>query len=196
VLALALLAMLAAPAVSRPPDSALLRRIVAETALAQVKSPDARWNPEQRDCAGLVRFAYAQAFRQLHPERVETGLWKDGQGRQSSFADAETLLAESFVAIGRDDAARAHLESGDLVAFRQGTADEPVYHLMLVIASDDPAHGDVLVVYHPGAKGASVRSGRLDDLAREAPKEWRPEAGNAGFLGFYRFKEWERETGP
>jgi len=183
-----------APAAARSAtEPAILRQLVAETALAQVAKPDPAWEPSQRDCAGLVRFAYASAFRRLAPERVAAGLWRDGRGRATPFADAETLLVGgSFVALGRDEAARRELESGDLVAYRQGGADDPVYHLMIVVATEDPAHAGPLVVYHPGSPGAAVRAGRLDDLAREAPEEWRPSPDNPSFLGFYRFKEWLR----
>jgi uncharacterized protein len=139
-----------------------------------------------------VRFSYRAAFAALAPSRVEKGLWRDAAGKNASFADAETLLAESFASIGRDESARASLESGDLVAFRQGTEDEPVYHLMLVVAPADRAHAPPFVVYHPGSKGASVRMGRLDALAREAPLEWQPVPENRAFLGFYRLKEWIR----
>ena len=93
--------------------------------------------------------------------------------------------------MGRGEAARASLRSGDLVAF--GRADEdgaPVHHLMLVVRPDDPAHGRTRVVYHPGEPGAAVRAGALDDLLRDAPNAWRPVPENPFFLGFYRLKEW------
>ena len=189
-----MIALLAAAALAAAsPDSSLARQNVAETALAQVTKPDPAWEPSQRDCAGLVRFAYASAFRRLAPARVAAGLWLDARGRATAFADAETLLGGgSFVPLGRDEAARRALASGDLVAYRQGGADDPVYHLMIVVAPEDPAHTGPLVVYHPGSPGLGVRAGRLDDLAREAPEEWRPSSDNPSFLGFYRFKEWTR----
>ena len=42
-----------------------LRAIVAETALQQAKAPTPDWHPQQRDCAGLVRYAYRRAYRTL-----------------------------------------------------------------------------------------------------------------------------------
>jgi uncharacterized protein YfaT (DUF1175 family) len=186
-----LLALALAAGAAVAPSEALLRRVVADTALAQVDRIDPAWEERQRDCAGLVRFAYRTAFRRLDPARAAAGPFRDAAGRPAQFADAATLLRGSFVLLGRDDAARARLRSGDLVAFaRPDEAEGPVHHLMLVVRPDDPAHGRALVVYHPGEKGAAVRVGALDALAREAPAGWRPVPENPLFLGFYRLKEW------
>ncbi len=178
--------------VTGPPGAPepLLRRLVAETAVAQVHRMDPAWEERQRDCAGLVRFAYRRAFAQLEPARVAAGLFRDGEGRPAQFADAATLLRGSFAPLGRDEAARRGIRSGDLAAFARDEDGIPVYHLMLLVVPDDPAHGPALVVYHPGEKGAAVRLGRLDDLARDAPAGWRPVPENPLFLGFSRFKEW------
>jgi uncharacterized protein YfaT (DUF1175 family) len=164
--------------------------MVAETAAAQVASIDPAWEEAQRDCAGLVRFAYRSAFRRLSPARVEAGLFRDAAGLPAPFADAATLLRQSFALVGRDGSARARLRAGDLVAFAREEEGAPVLHLMLVVRADDPAHGRLRVVYHPGERGAAVRAGPLDDLAREAPGGWRPIPENPLFLGFYRWKEW------
>lgn len=188
-----LLALLlaAGAGVAPPPNELLVRRVVAETAVAQLEAIDPAWDERQRDCAGLVRFAYRTAFKRLAPARAAGGPFRDAAGRSTHFADAATLLRETFVRIGRDEAARASLRSGDLVAFaREDEGGAPVYHLMLVVRADDPAHGKVLVVYHPGEKGAAVRAGALDDLAHDAPAGWRPVPENPLFLGFYRLKEW------
>jgi uncharacterized protein YfaT (DUF1175 family) len=186
-----LLTLLAAP----PPPEArhpLLRRELAHVALAQVRQEDPSWHPEQRDCAGLVRFAYRAAYRRFRPERLASPLWRDDKGAPSDFADAETLLTHSFVLLGRDEATRESLRTGDLVAFRQERDAGPVFHLMLVVRPEDKAHAPTRVVYHPGEKGAAVRTGVLESLASEAPIEWRPVPRNTAFLGFFRFKEWMR----
>ncbi len=183
--------LLAASGAGAPPPELLVRRMVAEVALAQLTAIDPAWEESQRDCAGLVRFAYRTAFKRLDPARAAKGPFRDAAGRSTHFADAATLLRESFVRIGRGEAARASLASGDLVAFgREDGSGAPVYHLMIVVRAEDPAHGKVLVVYHPGEKGAAVRSGSLDALDREAPAGWRPVPENPLFLGFYRLKEW------
>ncbi|MCY1046543.1 DUF1175 family protein [Corallococcus sp. bb12-1] len=168
----------------------LLRREVAQVALAQVRAPDAAWQPAQRDCAGLIRYAYRTAYRRVASERLSTPLWKNTRGDPSDFADAETLLVRNFTALGRDTATREALRTGDVVAFRQEHDAGPVFHLMLVVRPEDRAHAPARVVYHPGEAGASVRTGVLESLATEAPLEWRPVPANAAFLGFFRFKEW------
>ena len=185
--AAATLLLASAPGAAAEP---LVRRLVAETAVAQVRSMDPAWEERQRDCAGLVRYAYRRAFSRLAPARVAAGLFRDAEGRPAQFADAATLLRGSFALLGRGEAARRAARSGDLAAFAREEDGLPVYHLMLLVVPDDPAHAPALVVYHPGEKGAAVRMGRLDDLARDAPAGWRPVAENPLFLGFYRFKEW------
>jgi uncharacterized protein YfaT (DUF1175 family) len=189
-LALALATPDAVPASA--PSEALLRRLVAETAVAQARAIDPAWEERQRDCAGLVRFAYRTAYRQLAPARVAEGLFRGPDGRPAHFADAASLVRWSFAPLGRDERARAALRSGDLAAFARDDDGGPglVMHLMLVVAPDDPAHAQTLVVYHPGEPGAAVRVGRLDELIRDAPGGWRPVPENPLFLGFYRFKEW------
>ncbi len=183
--------LLAAGAAAAPPSEAILRRMVAETAVAQLERMDPAWPEAQRDCAGLVRFAYRTAFRRLDPSRAASGPFLDASGKEAHFADAATLLAGTFALLGRDAEARGRLRSGDLLAFAREEEDgAPAYHLMLVVRPDDRAQGRTLVVYHPGEKGAAVRHGRLDDLLRDAPRGWRPVPENPLFLGFYRLEEW------
>ncbi|WP_163784206.1 DUF1175 family protein [Myxococcus vastator] len=181
-----------APAASSTPEArdVLLRRLVARVALAQVRRQDAAWHPDQRDCAGLIRFAFRSAYKQVAPDRLSSPLWRDGRGRPSDFADAEVLLQHSFQRLGRDDATREALRTGDVLAFRQEQDAGPIFHLMLVVRPEDRAHAPARVVYHPGEQGAAVRTGVLHHLVTEAPLEWRPVPQNASFLGFFRFKEW------
>ncbi|MBE2253981.1 MAG: DUF1175 family protein [Myxococcus sp.] len=181
-LALALLAAGPGPSIE------LLRQVTAETALAQVRELDGRWQPEQRDCAGLVRFSLRQAYKRIAPRRLEAPLFASRTG-PTDFADAETLLSYSFKPLGRDERA-ASVKSGDVLAFRQERDSGDVFHLMLVVAPADRAHAELHVVYHPGEKDAPVRVGRLSELMRDAPGAWRPVPQNPSFLGFFRFKEW------
>lgn len=175
---------------AREARDVLLRREVGQVALAQLAKFDPLWHPDQRDCAGLIRFAYRSAYKRFYPERLAQPLWMDVHGRPSEFADAETLLTRSFVPLGRDEATREALRTGDLVAFRQEHDSGPVFHLMMVVRPEDKAHAPARVVYHPGEKGAAMRTGVLHRLATEAPIEWRPVPQNTAFLGFFRFKEW------
>lgn len=189
---LSLLLLLSLQAPPGDTDDAPLRREVARVALAQVRQMDAAWQPAQRDCAGLVRFAFRSAYRRWRPGRLATPLWRDARGHPSDFADAETLLVHGFAPLGRDETTRESLRSGDVVAFRLERDAGPVFHLMLVVRPEDKAHAPARVVYHPGEPGAAVRTGVLQSLVTEAPLEWRPVPQNTAFLGFFRFKEWTR----
>ncbi|WP_228557121.1 DUF1175 family protein [Myxococcus sp. AB025B] len=168
----------------------LLRRQVAQVALAQVRKQDPAWHPDQRDCAGLIRFAVRTAYKRIAPARLETPLWTDARGTPTDFADAETLVRRNMVLLGRDDATRESLRTGDVLAFLHEHDSGPVFHLMLVVRPEDRAHAPARVVYHPGEKGAQVRTGLLHNLADEAPREWRPVPSNNAFVGYFRLKEW------
>jgi len=181
-----LAALFIAAAVGSEAREDFLRRRVAEVALQQIEKPDPRWIESQRDCAGLVRFAFRSAFQLLDPGRLALPLWEDDAGRPADFADARALVGRSFKNLGRD---LPRLRSGDLLAFRQGDDD---FHLMIAVVPPDGALSGALVVYHPGSPGAQVRAGTLRALSTEAPREWRPVAENPAFLGFLRFKEWAR----
>ncbi|HET6346442.1 MAG TPA: DUF1175 family protein, partial [Myxococcota bacterium] len=144
--------LLAVAAQPQVPAEGLARQIIAEVALQQLRRPSPAWQPAQRDCAGLVRFVYHEAAARLAPSRLEAGLWRDGRGGTTPFADAATLLAHSFVSLGRDAVARAQIDTGDLLAFRQpdGPDGDPVYHLMLTVVPQGAAPDGAWVVYHPG----------------------------------------------
>ena len=174
-------------------SDSLLRQVIAETAAAQVRRIDPSWSEGQRDCAGLVRFAYRTAYARLRPQGRARPLFQDERGRAADFADAETLVTRNFVPLGRDDDARRALRSGDVLAFRSERGDgEVVWHLMLAVV---PAPGtEARVVYHPGEPGARVRTGSLAALTREAPLEWRPTVDNPSFLGFFRFRDFAPST--
>jgi len=192
VIAPLLFALLAgAPApVEAAPGAELLRQVAAEVALAQVRAPDPAWEPRQRDCAGLIRFAWREAYRRLEPARLQRPLFTDEAGAPSDFADARTLVVGNLKLLGRGDEARARLQSGDVLAFRQERPEGEVWHLMMVVVPRGGAVAEARVVYHPGEQDQRVRLGRLDALAREAPLEWQPSPTNQAFLGFFRFKEW------
>ncbi|OGQ26374.1 MAG: hypothetical protein A2138_19720 [Deltaproteobacteria bacterium RBG_16_71_12] len=173
------------------PQDGVVRQLIAEAATAQVKAIDPTWQEAQRDCAGLVRFAYRSAFARLRADGKAPPLFTDHHGRKVDFADAETLVTRSFTPLGRGDEARRALRSGDLLAFSGERADgEVVWHLMLAVV---PAPGtEARVVYHPGEAGARVRTGTLAALEHDAPFEWRPTPENPSFLGFFRFRDFAR----
>jgi uncharacterized protein len=174
------------------PVEALVRDMVVRTALTQLDGMDQSWQPAQRDCAGLVRHAYREAFRALWPEKLSAGPWRDRRGAATAFADAETLVAYNFAFVGRDEAAVAEVKSGDLIVFRQEPSPDepPVFHLLIAVRPFDRAHHDVQVVYHPGTPDAAVRVASLSSMLTQAPKEWQPAPENRAFLGIFRLREW------
>lgn len=155
----------------------VLGRIAAEVAAAQAQRIDSRWEPAQRDCAGLVRFSIREAYRRHHLSRLDQPLFADDHGAPSDFADASALLRHSLRPV-------ADTRSGDVLAFAQPSGE---LHLMILLA---PIAGARFVVYHTGDKPGMVRLGELDDLERHAPPAWRPSPNNPHYLGTFRFKEW------
>jgi uncharacterized protein YfaT (DUF1175 family)/uncharacterized protein YfaP (DUF2135 family) len=151
-----------------------VRSNIALVALSQARQASVRWQREQRDCAGLVRFAYKEAVSPRTEEQVReifyrsapfpalryptklllpmyptlwhTGYSSEGAPRFDFFADAETLLGYNFRLKARDvkDA-----EVGDILAFRKDLGGEAPYHLM-IFGGPDSRRG--VVVYHTGSE--------------------------------------------
>ncbi len=196
-----------------PSDEKALRSSVTRLALFQAKKPSPRWEEAQRDCAGLVRFAYREAIRVRSaddgrmlgipnalylPEVSESsrkifadlsriwqvGFEKDGKPRFGAFADAETLIGFNFRKKSRD---LSQARSGDLLVFQKNLESDDPYHLMIFV-EDRP---EALVVYHNGAAqaDAQVRVVRIRDLMASPDPVWLPIANNPHFLGVY---EWNR----
>lgn len=190
---IALLVLSSTLAASSPTEDAL-RHDIGLVALAQVKKIDARWNAQQQDCAGLIRFSYRLAFSSLQPARVKEGLWLDAHGDRSAFADADTLLRHSFARLGRSSVVMDALKTGDVLAFRQAQSGVDAfaapYHLMMVVRPEGADRHQLVVVYHTGDAHHGVRAGSLREYLKTAPAEWLPDENNPSFLGFYRFKEW------
>jgi uncharacterized protein len=196
-----------------PSDEQAVRDGVTRLALLQARKISPGWEERQRDCSGLVRFAYREILeartqhqqKQLgvpsglhlpvvslftrrvltqYPSIWQVGLEDNGAPRYGPFADAETLLSFNFRRKARTlDAAR----NGDLLVFQKSQEDDQPYHLMIFVEK----HPESLVVYHNGAVGdeAQVRVVRVSDLMESPDAVWIPQAGNPHFLGVY---EWNR----
>jgi hypothetical protein len=197
----------------KPSDEEAMRKSVTRLALLQARRLSPRWEERQRDCSGLVRFAYREALearsvaqqeklgipealhlpsvseysRRLFPQypRIwQVGYDADGTARFGSFADAETLIGFNFRKKSRD---MGSARDGDLLVFQKAMEDDQPYHLMIFVEN----RPEDLVVYHNGAPGpdARVRVTRLGDLMRSPDPVWIPAIDNAHFLGVY---EWKR----
>ncbi|MDR2450327.1 MAG: DUF1175 family protein [Candidatus Accumulibacter sp.] len=174
-----------------------LRAWIARIAEAQLRrGPSPKWT--HRDCAGLVRFAVAEALAthdarwrkamgmhgrlppDLAPEAARLALrhrWRRPDGSDGAFVSALGLIQENSVPVGRD-AQRA--EPADLFFFDQGDAQ----HLMLWTGRR--------VVYHTGASPTpeddGLRAATLPALLRWNDTRWRPEAANPNFAGVFSLR--------
>lgn len=157
--------------------------------------PTPRW--QQRDCAGLVRFASAEALRQhdatwlkangflgkkIPPELNLTveqraalrHAWLRADGSQGAFVSALELVQNNTQPIGRD---MAHAEVADLLLFDQGQEQ----HLMIWMGR--------YVAYHTGKVAPNdngLRAYPLAKLMSWKDNRWQPQAGNPNFIGIFR----------
>jgi uncharacterized protein YfaT (DUF1175 family) len=175
----------------------------------QLEAPSPAWEPAQRDCAGLLRFAFREALAahtEAWRERVAFASgppcrdpspgfarpWRAGfptpEGPQP-FARGLFLRQLSCRALGRDlQAARP----GDLIFFARGGARAQPDHAMAFVRPD--ADGTPMLLYHTGPEGSGafqkpgeVRRVRLDDLLHHPEPDFRPLPENPAFLGLYRW---------
>jgi len=174
-------------------QSRALRAWIVRIAREQVRRPTPKWT--HRDCAGLVRFAVAEALAEhdarwrramglagrlppdLVPEQTRLALrhrWKRPDGSEGAYVNAIGLVQENSVPRGRDV---QQARPADLLFFDQGVDQ----HLMLWTGEG--------VVYHNGAEPRpgddGLRAVRISALMRWPDTRWRPEPGNPNFAGVY-----------
>jgi uncharacterized protein YfaT (DUF1175 family) len=162
------------------------REALARLALTQAGHPSGRWDPAQRDCAGFVRFLYANAVT------GRAKMWKSRTGALTEYLRAEELLGYNFERVAGGLEA---IKAGDLLAFHKpGKAPEDAWHLMVALTPPPGARQEVLLVYHNGATGkeGEVKQVWLGTLQFEREwAAWRPDAANPLFLGVFRWRGWE-----
>lgn len=175
-------------------QSRVFRAWVVRIAEEQIRrGPTPRWT--HRDCAGLVRFAVAEALAEhdlrwrrvmgidgrLPPEAVPDGLraelrhrWRRPDGSSGAYVNAIGLVQENSRAVGRD---LRLARPADLLFFDQG--DEQ--HLMLWTGRR--------IVYHNGAAPRpgddGLRAVSQRELLQWADTRWRPDAANPNFAGVF-----------
>ena len=193
----------------QPNDEVALRESLTRLALLQSRKLSPLWDPQQRDCAGLVRFSYREGLRARSAEQLDKlgvprklslpavsllgrhifpqypRIWQAGidPAEFNDFADAETLVGYNFVRTGlRPD----QVEAGDLLVYRKDVSSDEPWHLMLAA----PNGQQPLFVYHNGASGseAAVRVVSLGDLEHSPDPTWLPLSNNPNFLGVYQWK--------
>lgn len=176
----------------------------------QLEAPSPAWEPAQRDCAGLLRFAFREALAThttawrdrvaftsgppgQDPSPVFGREWRSGfptpEGSQP-FAKGAYLRRLSCVPMGRElQLAR----SGDLIFFARGGAHAQPDHVMAFVRPD--VDGAPMLLYHTGPEGSGaarqpgeIRRVRLDDLLHHPDPDFRPLPENPAFLGLYRWR--------
>lgn len=179
-------------------------------ALAQTPIAEAAFDPSQRDCAGLVRYAYREAlkrhdaaFAARHP-----GLPRLPDVRAFQYPDVPFLgtrlfrirpgvfdptevkrdFAESAEAVRLAESSARRIDGlprrGDLLLFRRPSGE----HHLMIVASDER---DPLLVYHTGPHEGGpgeTRRVRLDALLSHPDPAWRPTLANESYLGAWRFR--------
>lgn len=176
----------------------------------QLEGPSPAWEPAQRDCAGLVRFAFREALaphtQAWHDRTGFTGgsaggdpspafgrAWRAGfptpEGVQP-FAKGAFLRRFACVPLGRD---LTLARPGDLIFFARGGARPEPDHVMAFVRPD--VDGAPVLLYDTGPEGTGtsrqpgeVRRVRLEDLLHHPDPEFRPLAENPAFLGLYRWQ--------
>ncbi|MDR0717068.1 MAG: DUF1175 family protein [Azoarcus sp.] len=175
-------------------QSRAIRAWILRIAHEQIRrGPTPRWT--HRDCAGLVRFAVAEAFAEhdarwrramdiggrLPPDAVpeETRKmlrhrWRLPGGGEGAYVNAIGIVQENSVPLGKD----ARLaRPADLLFFDQGDAQ----HLMLWTGRG--------VIYHNGAPPRpddhGLRALSFAALLQWRDTRWRPEAANPNFAGVF-----------
>ncbi|GLH72004.1 hypothetical protein GETHLI_05060 [Geothrix limicola] len=182
----------------------------------QLEAPSPAWEGAQRDCAGLLRFAFREALAphtEAWRERVAftTGApgqdpspsfardWRKGfptpEGLQP-FAKGAYLRRLACVSLGRD---LEQARPGDLIFFGRGGARNQPDHVMAFVRSD--VDGAPVLLYHTGPEGSGmtrqpgeIRRVRLDDLLHHPDPDFRPLPENPAFLGLYRWRLLAAET--
>lgn len=158
--------------------------------------PTPRW--QHRDCAGLVRFAVAEALRAhdskwkqamglagtvLPPELTlaedqRTGLrhnWRLADGSSGAYAGALELVQENTRLWSRQ---WQQATAGDLFFFDQGDDQ----HLMVWMGR--------YLAYHTGSAqpgDSGLRAVDIKDLLAWKDTRWQPVQHNPNFAGIYRF---------
>jgi uncharacterized protein YfaT (DUF1175 family) len=167
---------------------------IVEAQLSQGPTP--RW--QHRDCAGLVRFAVAEALR-AHDDRWKRSMglaatplppeidldaelrdalrhhWRLADGSTSAYVGALELVQENTRFVARE---WQQALPGDLLFFDQGDDQ----HLMFWMGRR--------IAYHtgsarPGDNG--LRAVELKELLEWKDTRWQPDQFNPNFAGIYRF---------
>lgn len=160
----------------------------------QVRRPSPRW--VHRDCAGLVRFAVAEALADhgekwqrangLTPNQLPAPLqlnaeqralrfnWRDIDGQRKAFVTALALIQGNSQFVSKEI---NQAQPGDLLFFDQG--DEQ--HLMVWMGQYIAYHTGTVTPHDNGLRAVTVQQ-----LIQWKDTRWQPIGNNPNFIGLYR----------
>ena len=197
-------------------DRENFRRWFAGIAGAQFEQVSEAWNPGQRDCAGLVRFALREALRR----HDRAWLKAMGPGYEALAPDVRAYslgrgpLGEKLFRTDFGSYRETDLEAGKFSEFADARTLKNYNCVLLGRDRRQARPGDLLffhqpwvqkypyhvmvflgaadsVVYHTGSSPTDegvVKKVSLAALDGHPDARWRPVAHNPHFLGFYRLK--------
>ncbi len=156
------------------------------------KQGNYRWHKTNRDCAGLVRYVFAEAmsphdghflgyYPELNalPDSPDTGELRRARVQWQQGNNTARELIQHSIILGRTVQTGA-LKTGDLLYFE--SAELKIRHVMLVIRSPR----GVFLVYHTGDERDELRIRTLADILSLPETQWHPEPGNPVFRGYFR----------
>jgi uncharacterized protein YfaT (DUF1175 family) len=196
-------------------DREAFRRWFVAILESQLDALSPAWEPAQRDCAGILRFAFREAWAPHDAAwRHRTGFGLAFEGRSPSpsfkggwggpwaqafwtdegwnpFARGSQLRLHNCVFLGRELASG---RPGDLLFFARSGARETPDHAMALVRPD--RDGMPMLLYHTGPESPArsvgsegeVRRVRFDELMQHPNPDFRPHPDNPAFLGVYRWK--------
>ncbi|EPG73214.1 PF06672 family protein [Leptospira fainei serovar Hurstbridge str. BUT 6] len=185
-------------------DRQAFRDWFTRIALSQYLKENPYWNSAERDCSGLIRFAYKETLkehdlnwqqkvgiqldknlpdiREFHyPDIPVVGskIFRTGNGKFSAFSDAESLekFHTSFVSREISQGLPA-----DILFFRHDNGIRTNFHSMILIDGD---RENPLLLYHTGSdRGIKL----IRALELNKSDTFFPGSKNRSFLGVYRFR--------
>ena len=186
-------------------DSRNFRKWFLEIAKSQFARKSNSW--KDRDCSGLIRFAYKEALKK-HDKKWEkeigffhssadqkmdvkkynypniplvgVNIFKISDTKFGVFADAYHLLKYNVDFISKD---YKDAKPGDILFFYHPLSLDMPYHSMIYTGDG--------VLYHTGPiedEEGELRYMKLEDVLNHFPLDWKPLSINSKFLGFFRFK--------
>ncbi|MFW6173788.1 MAG: DUF1175 domain-containing protein [Elusimicrobiota bacterium] len=195
-------------------NSEIFRFWFVNIAILQAIENSEVWSINEKDCAGLIRFAYKEALKN-HDENWIKNLgfnqkeWKELTGVNLSKLEDVNIFNYPFIPVIGTSIFLT--ESGKFSAYAD--AYNLLRHNTVFVSKkvEDVEPGDILffhfpdpstfhsmiftgdgLVYHTGPVSedseGKVKLWLFDDYMRLMPIQWLPVKENPFFLGFYRFK--------